>query len=152
MHEKTSDHFPIEADKNLNFISPSQPLIRRGIPISKTEAAGRTVPGFGFIMDDLSAANPKRRPLRAGRHLVVRKNCIHVSDRILKNRIRVGGLRVIQLGRKKKRRKNRSGVGSDRTLEQCHHRQRHVRRGSDGGSIGHVGRIRNGGSQRDGWR
>ena len=36
-------------------------------------------------MDELALAIPKRSPLRAGGHLIIRKHRTYVSDRVLKN-------------------------------------------------------------------
>ena len=68
-------------------------------------------------MDEFSIAVPKRRPLCAGGHLIVRKDCAHIVDRVLENS---GSSKLIEVGaveRKLKGADDRVGIGRHFTFE-----------------------------------
>lgn len=118
-HPKTPDHLPFIAHENLHFVFAGQPAVdRRGAFGIAANAACTTVPGFGFVTDQLRVAIPERRPLHAGQGVVVIEAAIHGGDGKLENRLRVHGVDAVKLGGELNGGEQRLRVWRDRPLEQ----------------------------------
>lgn len=97
-------------------------------------------------MDQSAISIPKRRPLRAGNHLVVSERCVHVSNRILKDGGRINRQSVRDAIGELQGTEDRIRVGRDSALELCFDGQRQE------GGLGQRGRIANSRRESDCWR
>ena len=77
IQREEANYLPLMPDKDLHLIFPRQPAIAKGkATIGKTETARGPVPRDGLVRHQLPVAKPKRRPLYAREHIIVRKNRI----------------------------------------------------------------------------
>ncbi len=118
MQEELPDHFPIQANEDRHCVGAGQPFTGRRFPFRKTITTHFAIPGNRFIMNQLSIAIPKRRPLRAGGHLIIAEDRAHIVDRVLKNSGNLEIEEVFAIQCELKRAEYGSGIGCYFTLKQ----------------------------------
>jgi hypothetical protein len=101
--DKPANHFPVSAHKNLNLIGSRPPAVHRvnavGVPIAPCCFAGILAPGMCLITNQLTAAQPKRRPLHTYAHLIIAVYAEHLLNWILKDCLRINCKHAIILSR-----------------------------------------------------
>jgi len=85
LKKELTNHPVVQPHEDLHSVRTGLPFLGGRLPFGEAVTAHFAVPWDRFIMDEPAIPKPKRSPLCTGRHLVIREDCTHVADWVLKN-------------------------------------------------------------------